>query len=119
MLGDFHPDLADSIHSQATIYLVTKRYEQAINLFRKAITLRQGANSPEQNRQIANSLNGLADTLYEIENFKEAERTYNLALQITVNDEKGQAFFDYSKMGMANIAAKQGKYEIAKKYIKR
>jgi tetratricopeptide (TPR) repeat protein len=113
IFGDDHIELADTIHSQGGVYLATKKYAEAKKCFLRAIAMRKQHFSPEQKLQIANSLNGLGDVLYEEKNFLDAEKTYNTALQLTLQMNKNHSFLAYSKMGIANIKIQQNQYQIA------
>lgn len=114
IFGDNHLDLAETIHSLGAVHLVTKRYEQAKQYFQQAITLRQNEESNYQKLLIANSLNGIADTLYEQQFFNDAIRVYNMAIELVLKFSNNNAFLASSKIGIANINARLGNYEIAR-----
>ena len=123
LFGKLHPLVADVIHNLGILYAThatLKNYDQAENLFVVEIELRKRL---PFNIAIANSLNSLAEVLvnreyflvreYREDELDRAIELYDRAIEIVRSHTDFHAYLASSKIGKANIMAKQGKLILA------
>ena len=87
MLGDEHPDVADSLNNLASLYKNQGKYDEAEKMFKESLAMRKKMLG-EEHPDVAQSLNNLA-ALYENQGkYDEAEKMFEESLLVYCT-EKG------------------------------
>lgn len=80
LVGDEHPDVAESLESLGRVRLSKSDYDAARRLFQEALIIRR--KDPERRLEIAGALEGLATAMRNRGDYDEAERMVREALAI-------------------------------------
>jgi tetratricopeptide (TPR) repeat protein len=114
LLGNYHSNVADCIYALGTLYVATQAYNKAATCFRATIAIREKL---QQHLAIANSMNGLADVFannqYSKCDLHEAARLYEQSTHLVIAHTSHHPFLASSKIGRADIWARQGEYKLA------
>jgi serine/threonine protein kinase/tetratricopeptide (TPR) repeat protein len=118
LLGEGHPDVADSVQDLAYLNLDMGEYGEAERLYREALHLHRAL--PDQESQVAEDLNGLAMVLYERGEFDAAEPLEREALQLR-RELDGARGRKHSAVlnNLAMIVEAQGNFEEAEALYRR
>ncbi|MBW4572090.1 MAG: CHAT domain-containing protein [Tolypothrix carrinoi HA7290-LM1] len=118
ILGNEHPDVANSLNNLALLYLSQGRYSEVESLFKQALEMRKrllGKEHPD----VATSLNNLAGLYLNQGRYSEAEPFYKQALEM-IQKILGNKhpYVAASLNNMATLYFTQGRYSEAEPFYK-
>jgi tetratricopeptide (TPR) repeat protein len=82
LLGDEHPDTANSMYAIGLIYSARKDYEEGERWQRKALAIRRKAFGTDEHVDVLNSMNAVATALRHQDRYEEAKEISQQSLEI-------------------------------------